>query len=141
MPVGGGHADALDHGIGPGLGAERVEGDRDRSLAAARRRCRRIPRRARWTSSSVGLVERDDLATRVGAAGRADAVRHPRAVALRALVQARRGDRVVSATLVAAGARLSLLRDGHEAGNRSGRAVRRFAPRDVVILTRYSVVR
>src|SRR6185503_4238636 len=119
----GGEADALGDGIDPGLGAESVEGDRDRSSAAVRRRRRRIPHLLLlWTSAQLGLVGDDDLTTRIRPAGRADAVRQPRAVAVRALVEARRRNGVVSATLVAAGTRLALLRDGHEAGNRSGRA-------------------
>ena len=54
----------------------------------------------------VGLADlvRDHLAPRIGAAHRADAVRQTRAVAARALVEARRGGGVGGAPLVAPGA-------------------------------------
>ena len=122
--VGGRHADALGDGIDPGFGAERVEGDRDRVAGVARRTRRRSPHLLPlWASAQLGrgIVGGDDLAAGVGPAGRADAMRQPRAVALRALVEAGSRNGIVGATLVATGAGLTLLRDGHEAGNRSDR--------------------
>src|SRR4051794_888796 len=62
---------------------------------------------------SLGDLVRDHLATRVRAANGTDAVREPWAVAPRALVESRSGDLVRGAALVTAGARGSLLRDGH----------------------------
>src|SRR4051794_12132395 len=67
----------------------------------------------RATSLRRAELERLDLATPVGAAGRADAVRALRRPALRAGVDARRLDRVGRAPLVAACLRRLPLGDGH----------------------------
>ena len=64
---------------------------------------------ARWRRAPRA----DHLTPRVGPAGGADAMRQARAVAARALVQARRRDLVLGAPLVAPRARLSLLGDRH----------------------------
>jgi hypothetical protein len=56
---------------------------------------------------------RHDLAARVAAAHRADPMRAPRAVALRARVQRRRTDLVLRTPLGGAAVRLLFLGDGH----------------------------
>jgi hypothetical protein len=66
----------------------------------------------------IVVVHVHDLATGVGAARRADAMRQTRAVARRAGVVRRRRDLVLGAALGRAGVRLLLLGDGH--GDREG---------------------
>ncbi len=88
----------------PPLGPAAVEGDR---LSPA------TPDGASPVRVGFADLVHDHLAPGVGAAGRADAMRQPRAVAARALVQPRLRRRVRRAALVAALRGGSFLRDGH----------------------------
>src|ERR1700742_3010769 len=110
--VASGAAGALGEHVKALLGAEAVEGYG--GAAPGGHRLLRVAGR--------GLGDRvlDDLAAGVGAAGRADAMRQPRAVAARAAIEAGLAGLVLGAALVAAGARGSLLRDGHRSRDGSG---------------------
>ena len=124
-PLGRGRANALDHDLRPGLGPERVERDRHPVGGEA------PGGRAAWASTYSlgasgelrrGLVPGDDLATGVGSAGRADAMRQPWAVAMRALVQTR-GPRSRRGRGACRGARSIDVSSGLPwGGNPSGRA-------------------
>ncbi len=82
MPVGGGRARAVDHRLAPPLGATAVEGHGDGQGLLLRVGSRL----ARGRLADLVL---DHLAAGIGAAYGADAMRQPRAVAARALVEAR----------------------------------------------------
>jgi len=76
---------------------------------------------------------RDDLTAGIRPAGRADAVRETRGVALRARVVRRRTELVRRTALRRAGVRLSLLRNGHEAAEGSACLAGGVLPDDVLI--------
>src|SRR5207244_8953833 len=96
-PLGGGLECAEHHLAGRVVSTERVDGDP-----------------GHWVTLRNVEAERLDFAALVGAAGRADAVRTLRRPALRARVDARSLDLVLSATLVAARLGRFPLRDSHE---------------------------
>ena len=108
--VGGGLERAGDDLVGAAIAAHGVDGDADRIVKLRSRRSERL-----------------DLAAAVRLAGRADAVRPLRLVADRALVHARRLQAMRRPPLVAAGLRLSALRDCH--GRARSIATGRFSPR------------